>query len=69
MSIYLLYFYIYYLFARLLQTSRICFSLLFYFIVSLYMLLNMESLALTHKEIRETVKVTEGEDPFIGMFV
>ncbi|KAG2217220.1 hypothetical protein INT45_013965 [Circinella minor] len=29
----------------------------------------MESLALTHKEIRETVKVTEGEDPFIEEFI
>ena len=29
----------------------------------------MESSALTHREICETVKVTEGEDPFIGMFV
>ncbi|KAG2216416.1 hypothetical protein INT45_009913 [Circinella minor] len=29
----------------------------------------MESSALTHREICETVKVTEGEDPFIEEFV
>ena len=47
----------------------LCYDIYSFFLSTFLLFLSMDDIALTHKEIHETVNVTEGEDLYIGMFI